>query len=104
MQRPLHWGGILIVCLGSAFNDKSRKIKMSLLVTKVSQEEKAATRQTVDEDRKHAVEAARVLFKMGWGSIAIAWWYVLLGFVFMGCFQCHVSMAMSQWYVAGSGT
>lgn len=49
-----------VYTFNNAFNDKSRKIKMSLLVTKVSQEEKAATRQTVDEDRKHAVEAAIV--------------------------------------------
>jgi len=47
-----------VYTFNNAFNDKSRKIKMSLLVTKVSQEEKAATRQTVDED--HAVEAAIV--------------------------------------------
>jgi len=42
------------------FTDRQRKIKMSLLVTKVSQDEKAATKATVDEDRKHAVEASIV--------------------------------------------
>ena len=42
------------------FTDRLRKIKMSLLVTKVSQDEKLSTKQTVDEDRKHAVEASIV--------------------------------------------
>jgi len=42
------------------FTDRQRKIKMSLLVTKVSQDEKLSTKQTVDEDRKHAVEASIV--------------------------------------------
>lgn len=49
-----------VYTFNNAFNDKARKIKMSLLVTKVSQEEKAATKATVNEDRKHAVEAAIV--------------------------------------------
>ncbi|EKX36222.1 hypothetical protein GUITHDRAFT_158687 [Guillardia theta CCMP2712] len=39
------------------FTDRQRKIKMSLLVTK---DEKLSTKQTVDEDRKHAVEASIV--------------------------------------------
>jgi K+ transporter len=42
------------------FTDRQRKIKMSLLVTKVSQDEKLSTKATVDEDRKHAVEASIV--------------------------------------------
>jgi len=44
----------------SKFTDRQRRIKMSLLVTKVSQDEKQSTKQTVDEDRKHAVEASIV--------------------------------------------
>jgi len=49
-----------VYTFNNAFTDKSKKIKMSLIMTKVSAEEAAATRQTVSEDRKHAVEAAIV--------------------------------------------
>merc|ERR1712106_829899 len=38
------------------FTDRARRIK----VPKITQEEKDSTRQTVDEDRKHAIEAAIV--------------------------------------------
>lgn len=44
-----------VFAFNNKFTDRQRKIKMSLLVTKVSQDEKLSTKQTVDEDRKHAV-------------------------------------------------
>jgi hypothetical protein len=37
----------------------TRMLHVACCLTKVSAEEAAATRQTVSEDRKHAVEAAR---------------------------------------------
>ena len=49
-----------VFAFNNKFTDRQRKIKMSLLVTKVSQDEKLSTKQTVDEDRKHAVEASIV--------------------------------------------
>mmetsp|Transcript_181 Transcript_181/g.578 ORF Transcript_181/g.578 Transcript_181/m.578 type:complete len:753 (+) Transcript_181:64-2322(+) len=49
-----------VYAFNPAFDDARRRIKMSLLVTKVTQDEKTATKQTVDEDRKHAVEACIV--------------------------------------------
>jgi len=42
------------------FTDRARRIKVPMLTAKVTQEEKETTRQTVDEDRKHAIEAAIV--------------------------------------------
>jgi len=49
-----------VYAFNNKFTDRQRKIKMSLLVTKVSADEKLSTKQTVDEDRKHAVEASIV--------------------------------------------
>merc|ERR1711865_791541 len=42
------------------FTDKARRIKVPMIAAKITQEEKDSTRQTVDEDRKHAIEAAIV--------------------------------------------
>jgi len=44
----------------AAFTDKARRIKVPMIAAKITQEEKDSTRQTVDEDRKHAIEAAIV--------------------------------------------
>eukprot|EP00900_Chrysochromulina_parva_P024310 jgi/Chrpa1/6512/Chrysochromulina_OHIO_Genome00012947-RA len=44
----------------AAFTDRARRIKVPMIAAKISQEEKDATRATVDEDRKHAIEAAIV--------------------------------------------
>jgi len=43
-----------------AFSDRARRIKVPMIAAKITQEEKDATRATVDEDRKHAIEAAIV--------------------------------------------
>merc|ERR1712146_258972 len=42
------------------FTDRARRIKVPMIAAKITQEEKDSTRQTVDEDRKHAIEAAIV--------------------------------------------
>ena len=42
------------------FTDRARRIKVPMIAAKITQEEKDATRATVDEDRKHAIEAAIV--------------------------------------------
>mmetsp|Transcript_22229 Transcript_22229/g.71840 ORF Transcript_22229/g.71840 Transcript_22229/m.71840 type:complete len:749 (-) Transcript_22229:395-2641(-) len=42
------------------FADRARRIKVPMIAAKITQEEKDATRATVDEDRKHAIEAAIV--------------------------------------------
>jgi cullin 1 len=42
------------------FSDRARRIKVPMIAAKITQEEKDATRATVDEDRKHAIEAAIV--------------------------------------------
>ena len=39
------------------FTDKARRIKVPMIAAKITQEEKDSTRATVDEDRKHAIEA-----------------------------------------------
>jgi len=39
---------------------QARRIKVPMIAAKITQEEKDSTRQTVDEDRKHAIEAAIV--------------------------------------------
>jgi len=44
----------------AGFTDKARRIKVPMIAAKISQEEKDSTRATVDEDRKHAIEAAIV--------------------------------------------
>jgi len=44
----------------ATFTDKARRIKVPMIAAKITQEEKDSTRQTVDEDRKHAIEAAIV--------------------------------------------
>jgi len=44
----------------AAFTDKARRIKVPMIAAKITQEEKDSTRATVDEDRKHAIEAAIV--------------------------------------------
>merc|ERR1712072_515807 len=44
----------------SQFTDRARRIKVPMIAAKITQEEKDSTRQTVDEDRKHAIEAAIV--------------------------------------------
>ena len=44
----------------STFTDRARRIKVPMIAAKISQEEKDSTRATVDEDRKHAIEAALV--------------------------------------------
>lgn len=44
----------------SAFSDKGRRVKVPMIAARISQEEKDSTRATVDEDRKHAIEAAIV--------------------------------------------
>jgi len=43
-----------------AFTDKARRIKVPMIAARITQEEKDSTRATVDEDRKHAIEAAIV--------------------------------------------
>ena len=42
------------------FTDRARRIKVPMIAAKITQEEKDSTRATVDEDRKHAIEAAIV--------------------------------------------
>jgi len=44
----------------AAFTDKARRIKVPMIAAKISQEEKNSTMASVDEDRKHAIEAAIV--------------------------------------------
>jgi len=44
----------------ASFTDRARRIKVPIIAAKVSQEEKDSTKATVDEDRKHAIEAAIV--------------------------------------------
>lgn len=44
----------------AAFTDKARRIKVPMIAARITQEEKDSTRATVDEDRKHAIEAAIV--------------------------------------------
>jgi cullin 1 len=44
----------------AGFTDKARRIKVPMIAAKITQEEKDSTRATVDEDRKHAIEAAIV--------------------------------------------
>lgn len=44
----------------AAFTDKARRIKVPMIAAKITQEEKDSTKATVDEDRKHAIEAAIV--------------------------------------------
>ena len=44
----------------SSFTDRARRIKVPMIAAKITQEEKDSTRATVDEDRKHAIEAAIV--------------------------------------------
>jgi len=42
------------------FTDRARRIKVPTIAAKITQEEKDSTKATVDEDRKHAIEAAIV--------------------------------------------
>merc|ERR1711869_23022 len=42
------------------FTDRARRIKVPMIAAKITQEEKDSTKATVDEDRKHAIEAAIV--------------------------------------------
>jgi cullin 1 len=42
------------------FTDRARRIKVPMIAARITQQEKDATRQSVDEDRKHAIEAAIV--------------------------------------------
>ncbi|KAL1524971.1 hypothetical protein AB1Y20_019847 [Prymnesium parvum] len=44
----------------AGFTDRARRIKVPMIAAKITQEEKDSTRATVDEDRKHAIEAAIV--------------------------------------------
>lgn len=44
----------------STFSDRARRIKIPMIAAKITQEEKDSTRATVDEDRKHAIEASIV--------------------------------------------
>jgi len=44
----------------ATFTDRARRIKVPMIAAKITQEEKDSTRATVDEDRKHAIEAAIV--------------------------------------------
>ena len=44
----------------AGFTDRARRIKIPMIAAKITQEEKDSTRATVDEDRKHAIEAAIV--------------------------------------------
>jgi len=44
----------------ASFTDRARRIKVPMIAAKITQEEKDSTRATVDEDRKHAIEAAIV--------------------------------------------
>ena len=48
------------ITYNAAFSDRARRIKVPMIAAKITQEEKDATRATVDEDRKHAIEAAIV--------------------------------------------
>jgi len=49
-----------VFSVNNEFTDRARRIKVPMLTAKVTVEEKESTRQTVDEDRKHAIEAAIV--------------------------------------------
>jgi hypothetical protein len=49
-----------IITVNYGFTDKSRKIKIPLLAAKINDEEAEATKKSVEEDRKHAIEAAVV--------------------------------------------
>merc|ERR1719253_1670027 len=44
----------------AGFTDRARRIKVPMIAAKITQEEKDSTKATVDEDRKHAIEAAIV--------------------------------------------
>jgi len=44
----------------AGFSDRARRVKVPMIAAKITQEEKDSTRATVDEDRKHAIEAAIV--------------------------------------------
>merc|ERR1719440_944642 len=44
----------------ATFTDRARRIKVPMIAAKITQEEKDSTKATVDEDRKHAIEAAIV--------------------------------------------
>jgi len=44
----------------AGFTDRAHRIKVPMIAAKITQEEKDSTRATVDEDRKHAIEAALV--------------------------------------------
>ena len=44
----------------AAFTDKARRIKVPMIAAKITQDEKNSTMASVDEDRKHAIEAAIV--------------------------------------------
>jgi len=44
----------------AGFTDRAHRIKVPMIAAKITQEEKDSTRATVDEDRKHAIEAAVV--------------------------------------------
>ena len=48
------------ITYNAAFSDRARRIKVPMIAAKITQEEKDSTRATVDEDRKHAIEAAIV--------------------------------------------
>jgi len=44
----------------AGFTDRAHRIKVPMIAAKITQEDKDSTRATVDEDRKHAIEAALV--------------------------------------------
>merc|ERR1712060_446256 len=44
----------------ASFTDRAHRIKVPMIAAKITQEDKDSTRATVDEDRKHAIEAALV--------------------------------------------